>query len=346
MIPIYYVLEKFDVPGRFVDIVSDTKGFINDTKIVTFRDAGRDVKYVLQLVNQRVFRYPEEVMDNLRIISDHVTEKLGSEGAGQARFDITRIIRTRSGRDFYRDEDGNVWRLLTFIEHARAYETVQGLWHAEECGRTLGRFLDLVSDVDVSKIKETIAGYHVTSNYLRLYDEAPKDGAPKEMLEFVEKHRRDICELEEAERAGILKKRLIHGDPRINNIMIDERTGRGVAMIDLDTSSAGLVQMDVGDAIRSICNPAGEDAQFLRDVTFRSDVYAAFMRGFYEMTDHFLTREDKEYMRKAVKILPFELGLRFFTDHLNGDRYFKVQHRGQNLRRAMGQFKLFELVSV
>lgn len=353
MIPVYSILEEFDVPGKFVDILNDSHGFINDTFVVTFREQLRDTRYVLQRVNNYVFRYPEDVMGNLRVITDHLKVKVGGEGedgekvGGEERgLKFASIIRTREGRDFYRDDEGNVWRLMTYIEHAKAYETVQGVWHAEECGRVLGRFLDLVSDIDLTKIRATIAGYHVPSEYLRQYDEMPKEGAPREMFDFVEKHRQEALELEEAERAGILRRRLIHGDPRINNIMIDERTGKGVAMIDLDTASAGLVQMDVGDAVRSICNPAGEDVQFLRDVTFRRDIYQAFMKGFYAEANHFLTDADREYMNRAIRLLPFELGLRFFTDHLRGDRYFKVAHRGQNLRRAMGQFKLYELIEV
>lgn len=335
------ILNDFRVLGTVVDILNDVHGFINDTFIVTLRDQGHDTRYVLQRVNHRVFKCPEDVMGNLRVISDHL--KFKSQGSGST-IKFAEIVQTWDGRDFLREEDGDVWRLITYIEHAKAYDTIQGVWHAEECGKVLGRFLDLVSDIDVSQIKTTIPGYHVPSEYLRLYDEAPKGELPQEMASFVDRYRNVAVELEKAEADGVLKKRIIHGDPRLNNIMIDERTGRGVAMIDLDTASAGLVQMDIGDAVRSICNPAGEDVQSLDDVSFRMDVYRAFMKGFYSTADHFLTAEDKAYIVKAVKILPFELGLRFLTDHLKGDGYFKVQYHGQNLKRAMGQFKLCELV--
>lgn len=336
------ILKAFDVSGEIVDILNDEHGFINDTYIVTFRGAEHTARYVLQRVNNSVFGQPDDVMNNLRVITDHLKKKCDDSG-WQIQF--AEIVKTRDGKDFYRGTDGNVWRVTTYIENAKAYDTIQGLWHAEECGKTLGRFLDLVNDIDVAKIKTTIPGYHVPSEYLRQYDETPKGGAPRELIEFVERHREEAVELENAERAGILQKRIIHGDPRLNNIMIDERNRNGIAMIDLDTASPGLVQMDFGDAVRSICNPAGEDVRSLEDVSFRLDVYESFSKGFFETADSFLTTEDRKYMVKAVKILPFELGLRFFTDHLRGDKYFKVHYHGQNLKRAMGQFKLCDLMA-
>jgi len=348
MIPAFRVLQEFDVAGEFVDIVSDSRGFINDTSIVTLRDAGRLTRYVLQRVNHHVFRYPEDVMRNLRIITDHLARRLerAAEELKGDRFEFARIVCVRDGRDFFRDEDGNVWRLMTYIEGAKSYENVQGPWHAEACGRALGRFLRLMSDLDTSQVRATIPGYHQTSTYLRQFDEAPKTELPSDLAAFVEDRRQEALELEEARASGVLKARLVHGDPRVNNIMIDERTGKSVAMIDLDTAGVGLVQTDFGDAVRSICNPAGEDVQLLGDVAFRKDIYEAFAKGFYDEADCFLTQEDRRYMAKSVRCLAFELGLRFLTDHLNGDRYFKVSQHGQNLRRAMGQFKLWKLIDV
>jgi len=348
MIPVSLVLKEFDVAGDFVDIDSDTRGFINDTHIVTFRDSGLLTQYVLQRVNHRVFRYPEDVMRNLRIITDHLALRVerDAEVLKGDRFEFPRIVCARDGRDFFRDEDGNVWRMMTYIKEAEAFETVRGPWHAEACGRALGRFLRLTSDLDTSSIRATIPGYHETSTYLRQYDEAPKTELSPDLAAFVEARRQEAGELEAARAAGVLKPRLVHGDPRINNILIDERTGKSVAMIDFDTAGVGLVQTDFGDAVRSICNPAGEDVQFLEDVTFRRDIYEAFAKGFYDEAATFLTQEDRRYMAKSVRFLAFELGLRFLTDHLNGDRYFKVRHHGQNLRRALGQFKLWELIDL
>ena len=161
---------------------------------------------------------------------------------------------------------------------------------------------------------------------------------------FVDERRELAVRLERAEADGVLKRRVIHGDPRINNIMIGDADGQAMAMIDLDTCCGGLVQMDVGDAVRSICNPSGEDYGRLDDVAFRMDVFRPFMCGFMREARRFLTPADVEFLYPAIRLLPFELGLRFLTDHLNGDRYFKVPQHGQNLHRAVGQFRLCTLI--
>lgn len=342
------LLRNFDVAGRIVDIETEGNGYINDTFIVTMDQDGVEDRVVLQHVNQAVFTRPQDVMGNLRQITEHCHRKINRDAgryAEQGRhWQLTHIIPTRDGRDFHEDERGNVWRCLTYIGGARAYASVQGERHAEECGLAVGHFLSLVSDLDPARLKQTIPGFHVTSEYLRQFDAAPKDGLDPALARFVDERRELAVRLERAEAGGELKRRVIHGDPRINNILIGDADGQAMAMIDLDTSCGGLVQMDVGDAVRSICNPSGEDYRELGDVCFRMDVFEAFMRGFLREAGGFLTPADVEYLYPAIRVLPFELGLRFLTDHLNGDRYFKVPQRGQNLHRALGQFRLCALI--
>lgn len=348
MIRIEELLRNFDVAGRVVEIESEGNGYINDTFIVILDVGGVEDRVVLQRINQAVFTRPQDVMGNLRQITEHCHRKINRDAgryAEQGRhWQLTHIIPTRDGRDFFVDERGNVWRCLTYIGGARAYATVQSDRHAEECGLAVGHFLSLVSDMDPARLRQTIPGFHVTSEYLRQFDAAPKDGLDPALARFVDERREAATLLERAEANGELTRRVIHGDPRINNILIGDADGQAMAMIDLDTSCGGLVQMDVGDAVRSICNPAGEDYRALADVSFKTDVFEAFMRGFMREARAFLTSEDVEHLYPAIRILPFELGLRFLSDHLNGDRYFKVPQHGQNLHRAIGQFRLCELI--
>lgn len=348
MIRIEELLRNFDVAGRVVEIEPEGNGYINDTFIVILDAGGVEDRVVLQRINQAVFTRPQDVMGNLRQITEHCHRKINRDAgryAEQGRhWQLTHIIPTRDGRDFFEDERGNVWRCLTYIGGARAYATVQSDRHAEECGLAVGHFLSLVSDMDPARLRQTIPGFHVTSEYLRQFDAAPKDGLDPALARFVDERRETATLLERAETNGELTRRVIHGDPRINNILIGDADGQAMAMIDLDTSCGGLVQMDVGDAVRSICNPAGEDYRALADVSFKTDVFEAFMRGFMREVRGFLTSADVEYLYPAIRILPFELGLRFLTDHLNGDRYFKVPQHGQNLHRAIGQFRLCELI--
>ena len=339
------LIEQFGVGGTLVSAVPEGQGYINDTYIVTMTKGGESEKVVLQRINHHVFTKPQDVMTNLRLITDHCHRKLDRVCVGKRRWRLTHIIQTKDGRDFLRDEEGNVWRCLTFIEGTVAYNRVQGDAHAEECGRAIGQFLALVSDMHPEQLKSTIPGFHDLAEYLRQFDRAPKDDpAVADLLPFVEARRALGGLLGQAEASGVLTRRVIHGDPRINNIMADEMTGKAAAVIDLDTCCGGLVQTDVGDAVRSICNPSGEDYRQLGDVCFRMDMFKSFMLGFMREARVFLTPWDVDYLYPAIRILPFELGLRFLTDHLNGDCYFKVPHHGQNLHRAIGQFRLCTLI--
>jgi aminoglycoside phosphotransferase (APT) family kinase protein len=166
----------------------------------------------------------------------------------------------------------------------------------------------------------------------------------KRLSKFIEERRDFATCLEKAEANGELKRRMFHGDPKVNNIMIDDFTGKGTAMIDLDTVSPGLVHVDFGDAIRSLCNPAGEEEVNLGKVTFNEDLCVAFCKGYMSQAGGFLSDADRAYLYDAVRLLPFELGLRFFQDYLAGDKYFKTRQPGQNLNRARVQFRLCEAI--
>lgn len=350
------ILSGFDVSGSLANVVVEGNGFINDTFIATFSEATGEKRVVLQRINHRVFSRPQDVMSNLRIISGHCLAEIQKDPMEHGRhWQVARVVPLKGGGDFWTDAEGNVWRCLTFIESAHAPDMVADASVAEECGKVLGHFLYLVSDIDVAQVVTTIPGFHVTGRYLQQYDQAvrnrsangkskPPDPDVRSLMEFVDARREFAGVLERAEQTGALRRRIIHGDPRIGNMLMDDETGKGVAMIDLDTCAPGLVQMDVGDAVRSICNPVGEDYEDIRDVAFREDVFAAFMTGFLNEMRNCLSMSDLSYMYPAIRLLPFELGLRFLTDHLKGNVYFKVKEEGQNLKRAQGQFRLCEII--
>ena len=208
--------------------------------------------------------------------------------------------------------------------------------------------------MDPKTIKDPLPGFHVTSGYLKNYDRTLKTKEAKELLgasmeakrlaKFIEERRSLALCLEKAQRKGELKKRMFHGDPKVNNIMIDDVTGKGTAMIDLDTVSPGLIHLDFGDALRSICNPAGEEETNLAKVVFDEDLATAFCRGYMREAGTFLTDADRAYLYDSIRLLPFELGLRFFQDYLAGNVYFKTTQPEQNLNRARVQFRLCESV--
>jgi Ser/Thr protein kinase RdoA (MazF antagonist) len=263
-------------------------------------------------------------------------------------------VPTRRGKDYYKDDEGEVWRVITLIEAASSFERVRDAAHALEAGSVLGCFHRMISDLNPKKFHDTLPGFHVCPQYLRKYDqtltrsrgEARGNGMAEvdRLHAFVDSRRGIVGVLEDARARGDLGTRLIHGDPKVDNIMIDDFTGKGIGIIDLDTVKPGLIHYDFGDALRSICNPAGEDAADLREVFFDVALCEAFVKGYLREASEFLTEGDRASLYDAIRLITFELGLRFFQDYLAGDVYFKVRFEEHNLNRARVQFKLCESI--
>ena len=351
------LINKFSITGRLVALQPFGNGNINDTFLAIYRNTFTETQVILQRVNRNVFPRPEVIMANMHAITKHCHEKLeddAAKGNDDRVWQMPRIVKAKDARDYVVDEKGEVWRVITRIMSAHAFDVAQGPEHAMECGATLGHFHYLVSDMDPAAIQDPLPGFHVTSGYLAQYDATLASDAARALLsasmearrlaKFIEERRAFAVSLERAEARGELKKRMFHGDPKVNNIMIDDFTGKGTAMIDLDTVSPGLMHVDVGDAVRSICNPAGEEELNLGKVTFDEDLFLAFMKGYLKEAGSFMTDAERAYLYDAIRLLPFELGLRFFQDYLAGDRYFKVRQPGQNLNRARVQFRLCEAI--
>jgi len=348
--------DLFRIAGEFrpVHTLSEIREFgngnINRTYLVSVQ-ASPGERFVLQRINTHVFPKPELVMKNIRAFTNHAARKLrASPPPDNRRWVVPHIVQTSRGEDGFRDTDGSFWRAIRFVEHAVAHDTLQTATHAHEAGRALGIFHSLVSDLPCDELSDTLEGFHVTPRYLAQFDEAvaakqPTDSAEcSHALRCIEKHRGFAGILEQAKSCGRLQLRPIHGDPKVNNIMLDEATGRAVSMIDLDTVKPGLVHYDIGDCLRSGCNPLGEETAEWELVRFDTDMAREILRGYLGEARSFLTREDFAFIPDAIRLIAFELGLRFFTDHLNGDIYFKAVFSGQNLRRALVQFRLCESI--
>jgi len=352
------LISQFNIKGRLVTLVPFGNGNINDTFLAVYRNTFTETQVILQRVNKKVFKKPEVIMSNMHAVTLHCHEKLEADakvGRDDRVWQMPRIIKTKGGKDFLTDEKGEVWRVITRVLSAHAFDTAQSPEHVLECGAALGHFHYLVSDMNPDSIEDPLPGFHITSGYLKAYDRTiDRDRKAKARLSasmearrlarFVEDRRDLALSLENAEKKGELKRRMFHGDPKVNNIMIDDFTGKGTAMIDLDTVSPGLAHIDFGDAIRSVCNPAGEEELNLAKVTFDENLCQAFCRGYMREAGAFLTDADRAYLFDAIRLLPFELGLRFLQDYLAGDKYFKVRQPGQNLNRARVQFRLCEAI--
>lgn len=341
---------RFAVPGRLVAVLPAGNGNVNDTYQAIFRTAFDETRFILQKINTKVFTRPDRIMANLRVLTDHVIHRLDREaGRADRVWQLPRIIPCRDGKDYFTNA-GGAWRAITLIASARAFDLAQSPEHAREVGAVLGQFHRLVSNLSPALVEETLPGFHVTPLYLKRYDLTRKSAASRRRLKaqpearrlaaFIEARRPLAGILEAARARGELAPRLIHGDPKVNNIMIDELTGKGTSIVDLDTVQPGLIHYDFGDALRSIANPAGEEASDLSQVRFDLSLCRAFVGGYLSSARDFLTKNDRRHLYDSVRLIAFELGLRFFEDHLAGDIYFKVKRPGQNLRRARVQLRL------
>jgi Ser/Thr protein kinase RdoA (MazF antagonist) len=328
---------EFELPGAIATVRAHGGGLINDSFLVTTADG---LRVILQRLNTRVFAHPEQVLANLRTLLDHARTR-GADGLR-----LPAIYPARDGRDYVTDPDGGFWRALEFIENTETRERLADTTEAANVGAALARFHALLANLPVARLHETLPGFHVTPGYLARFDAALAaapdiDGAElRAALAFVEERRAFVPVLEDARQAGKLRLRPIHGDPKLNNFLFEAGSARVVSLIDLDTVQPGLVHYDIGDCLRSCCNPAGEAPADLAEVRFDLELAGAILHGYLTGAARLLTAGDIFYLFDAIRLIPFELGLRFLTDHIEGDRYFKVAARGDNLYRARVQFAL------
>ncbi len=349
------IAEQFEVSGRLASIRPTGSGNVNDTYLAVFRTHFSEERIIVQRVNRHVFSQPEWIMENMSILTNHCHKQLQVEAPQADRiWQLPRIVPCQDGQDFFRDDNGDFWRALTLIASATSYDVAQSAEHAFEIGTVLGQFHRLVSEMNPLSLRDTLPGFHETPNYLAQYDAIVNAPSAQELIEssmevvnlsrFIEERRDFAYTLQNAIEAGELKLRLIHGDPKISNIMIDDDTGKGTAIIDLDTAKPGLIHYDFGDALRSLCNRAGEETCELGKVVFDLDLCEAFVRGYMVYAREFLTDSDTRYLYDSIRLITFELGLRFFQDYLAGNVYFKVKTPEQNLQRAQVQFRLCESI--
>lgn len=345
-------------------------GNVNDTYLVTVyprENQVTDTQFVLQRVNTHIFRQPELILLNMRRFLAHIEQQPTDPGKAKTtssqplnngrRWQMPHIIETLHHKDWWRDGNGGFWRAISMIEGAKTYPQIHDLDHAYESGYALGRFHKLLSDLDVDQLHDTLPGFHVTPQYLNEYDRVLTQATShsrldartlgisvQETMNFVAARRSWVSLLEDAHVAGDLQLRSIHGDPKVDNILIDDKSGQAVSIIDLDTVKPGLVHYDIGDCLRSCCNPAGEETIDLTAVTFDTELCQAILRGYLVEAAEFFTDADYAYIYDSIRLITFELGLRFFTDFLAGDPYFKTRHPQHNLQRALVQFQLLSSI--
>lgn len=311
------------------------KGLINDTYRV---DSGSG-PCVLQRINPQVFPDPERIMANLAVLASHL--------AGLGGLRVPDLIRARNGQPFFRDEEGGIWRLMELIPDAVNLQAIQTPRQAGQAGAALGRFHHMTRNLDPARLAVTLPGFHRTPRYLaRLLAvcDALEPGVlnpeSARLLALVDARAELATRLEHAHAAGSIPLRVIHGDPKLDNILFHREDGRALALVDLDTVQPGLIQHDLGDCLRSCCNRLGESPETGSRVRFDLDLCAEILAAYAAETRDFLTPGDVAATYDCIRLMPYELAIRFLTDHLEGDRYFRVERRGQNLEKARIQLDL------
>jgi len=301
------------------------RGLINDTFLVT---AGSG-HFVMQRVNRQVFPEPELISANLQVVSRHVRH------CGFARLTLPEPLQTRTGADFYWHSNGDFWRGQHYIADSESLERLTSMADAQQAGFALGHFHRLLSDLKPDLLHDTLPGFHIAPDYLNHYQETAASAEQEDPFcaEFIAQCASFVAVLETAKQTGLLPLRVTHGDPKLDNFLFHRHTRQIISLVDLDTVKPGLVQYDIADCLRSCCHQHGTD-RF--DLALCATVLAAYLAE----ARHFYTACDYDFLYPALRLLPFELGLRFYTDHLQGNRYFKVDTPGQNLQRAIQQFRL------
>ena len=340
------IAESFCFVGEYAGAEALMSGHINDTYAVWYRRPGGVAhRYLLQRINHQVFRHPGHLMENIERVTGHIRERIQVAGGNPARETLT-LIPTRSGSTLLKSRGDEYWRAALFIEGARTYQVPQSLDQVYQAGRAFGRFQELVSDYALEPLHETIPNFHHTQKRYEVLveaidrDEMNRAGQVQAEIAFVEQRAGETERLVHLRATSRLPECVTHNDTKLSNVMIDDETGKGICVIDLDTVMPGLALYDFGDAARSVVNPVAEDEQDLDKVSLDLDTFAQLTRGYLETAGALLTPLEIELLPFSAKLMTLECGIRFLTDYVQGDAYFRVHRPHQNLDRSRTQFKL------
>ena len=339
-------IANFNYFGRLKACEPFGSGHINDTYRLTFEigDMG-DVYVILQRMNREIFKKPVELMENIVGVTSHLRKKIIKAGGDPER-ETLNVILAKDGKAYYLDSMGEYWRSFKYITEATSYDLVEKPEDFYESAVAFGHFQRMLADYPAETLHETIEGFHDTKARLRAFKEAvEKDvcgraASVQKEIDFVLSHEDTANVFGDLLEKGELPIRVTHNDTKLNNIMIDNTTRKGICVIDLDTVMPGLAMNDFGDSIRFGASTAEEDEQDLSKVSCSMELFELYVKGFLEGCAGSLTDKEVEMLPMGAKVMTYECGMRFLADYLEGDHYFKIHREGHNLDRARTQFKL------
>jgi hypothetical protein len=337
------VARQFQIPGDFLSAAPHGSGHINDTYCAVFNHGGARARYIFQRINHNIFKNPVALMENVRRVTAHLGQKTAGHADQNRR--ALKLIPTRDETTCHRDGD-NFWRAYFFIEQAQTFDAVESPAQAFQAARAFGQFQKMLADLPAPRLHDTIPDFHHTPKRFAALEKAVAADAAnrakmaKPEIEFALRHKAICRALLDAK----LPERVTHNDTKFNNVMLDDATGEGICVIDLDTVMPGLALYDFGDMVRTATSPAKEDERDLSKVTMQFPMFEALARGYLGAAE-FLTPAEKKFLAFSGRLITFEIGVRFLTDFLAGNVYFKVRRENHNLDRCRAQFRLVESIA-
>lgn len=344
------IVDNFQIYGDYVRAEPYGNGHINSTYCVQMNQGGSEVRYIVQRINHAVFKDPPMVQSNISRVLKHAQNKLREKRHPQATRHAMTLITTRDDKPYYRDTEGDYWRCYIFVEDATGYDIIENETQAFEAASAFGEFQNLLTDLPGERLHETIANFHDTpARYQHFQDAIAADAvgrvaAVSEEIDFFEKREAIAGHLLKLHRQGLIPERITHNDTKLNNVLLDNLTDKGICVIDLDTCMPGLALYDFGDLVRSSTSPAAEDETDLSKVHMQMNMFEALLRGYLSSAGNFLNEHELANLAFAGKLITYEVGLRFLTDYLEGDPYFKTKYPQHNLDRCRTQMALVKSI--
>ena len=340
-------IESYQFAGELVDVRPYGSGHINDTYLVTLKENDSEKKVILQRMNKSIFTKPVELMENVLGVTSYLRERI-IENGGDPERETLNVIPTAEGNAYFVDSEGEYWRAYKFITGATSYDAVETPEDFYQSAVSFGNFQRLLAEYPAETLHETIEGFHDTKARFAVFKKAVEEdvcgraATVQKEIDFVLAHEEVANVFGDMLAKGEFPLRVTHNDTKLNNIMIDDATRKGICVIDLDTVMPGLAMNDFGDSIRFGASTAAEDEQDLSKVSCDMGLFEIYTKGYIEGCGGRLTQKEIEMLPMGAKVMTFECGMRFLTDYLEGDHYFKIHREGHNLDRCRTQFKLVE----
>ena len=342
------IVGNFAVEGKLLRCERYGEGHINETYLAEMAENGKTTRYIVQRINSDLFKEVDKLMNNIRLVTEFNRKKIAERGGDPDRESLS-LVYTKSGAAYIRDEEsGGYFRIYKYITDAVAYQVVEKPEHFYQSAVAFGDFANLLAQFDATQLYEVLPDFHNTVKRFGDFEKslkADKFGRAKEVekeIDFVLKRKEYCSRIVDLLKSGKMPTKVTHNDTNLNNVMLDAKTGKYVAVIDLDTIMPGSICYDFGDSIRFGCNPAAEDEPDLSKVNFSVDLFEVYVKGYLSALGKSVTPAEKENLAFGAILMTYECGMRFLADYLDGDVYFRTRRAKQNVDRCRTQFKLIE----